>query len=78
VSVSVIRELYPSLLRKGDRGKFHDITNVPGQYGEQVRSDECRYLEDRFGLFYSSLVYEILKRHLKGILDTATFLKPCR
>jgi hypothetical protein len=58
VSVSVIRELYPSLLRKGDRGKFHDITNVPGQYGEQVRSDECRNLEDRSVwsiLFWSSL-----------------------
>jgi hypothetical protein len=50
VSVSVIRELYPSLLRKGDRGKFHDITNVPGQYGEQVRSDECSRLEDRSSL----------------------------
>ena len=30
------RELYPALLRKGDRGKFHDIANIPGQYGEQV------------------------------------------
>ena len=37
LNILLHRELYPTLLKKGDRGKFHDITNIPGQYGEQVR-----------------------------------------
>ena len=29
-----VREVYPSLLRKKDRGKFHDISAKPMLYGE--------------------------------------------
>ena len=31
--VNLVRELYPALLRKGDRGKFHNISSVPRDYG---------------------------------------------
>lgn len=31
--VNLVRDLYPTLLRKGDRGKFHDPTHVPVAYG---------------------------------------------
>jgi hypothetical protein len=37
--VYIYRELYPTLLKKGDRGKFHDVTNVPNQYGDQYVAD---------------------------------------
>ena len=32
--INLVRELYPALLRKGDRGKFHNIKSVPKDYGE--------------------------------------------
>ena len=37
--INLVRELYPTLLKKGDRGKFHDVTSVPVQYGDQRVSD---------------------------------------
>jgi protein SDA1 len=37
--VNLVRELYPTLLKKGDRGKFHDVTNIPNQYGDQAVAD---------------------------------------
>lgn len=37
--VNLVRELFPTLLKKGDRGKFHDVTNIPNQYGDQAVAD---------------------------------------
>ena len=83
----VTRELYPSLLRKGDRGKFHDITNVPGQYGEQVRYGAVRVTILRTGLFeLPGLIFESVKSiihrsnervgHADCLYYTANFLNP--
>jgi hypothetical protein len=33
------RELYPGLLKKADRGKFHNIDSVPLRYGDQKVAD---------------------------------------
>ena len=37
--INLIRELYPALLRNKERGKFHDITNVPNAYGALNAAD---------------------------------------
>jgi len=37
--LNLVRDVYPALLRKADRGKFHDLTSVPVQYGEQRVAD---------------------------------------
>jgi hypothetical protein len=36
--INLVRELYPALLRKGDRGKFHNIKSVPKDYGDMTVS----------------------------------------
>jgi hypothetical protein len=33
------RELFPVLLKKSDRGKFHDPFAAPARYGEQIVSE---------------------------------------
>merc|ERR1719215_856486 len=37
--VNLVRELYPTLLKKGDRGKLHDPTSQPLEYGQQRVAD---------------------------------------
>jgi protein SDA1 len=32
--INLVREQYPTLLKKANRGKFYDMTSVPTQYGE--------------------------------------------
>eukprot|EP01038_Epipyxis_sp_PR26KG_P010899 gene10899-14630_t len=37
--INLVREIYPALLRKGDRGKHHNIQRVPAEYGHQKVSE---------------------------------------
>ena len=39
--LNLVRDIYPALLKKGDRGKYHDPTHMPSMYGE-VRPQEGR------------------------------------
>ena len=39
------RDLYPTLLRKSDRGKFHNIGNVPIAYGKEQVADGVSGIE---------------------------------
>jgi protein SDA1 len=32
--VNLVRGLHPALLKKADRGKYHDMTNIPREYGD--------------------------------------------
>ena len=40
--LNLVRDMYPALLKKGDRGKYHDPTHMPSMYGE-VRPQEGMY-----------------------------------
>ena len=33
--LNFVREVYPALLKRGNRGKYHDMNAIPVQYGEQ-------------------------------------------
>ena len=37
--VNLVREQYPTLLHKSQRGKTYDASSLPGRYGEQVVAD---------------------------------------
>eukprot|EP01041_Mallomonas_annulata_P006471 gene6471-13069_t len=43
--INTVRELCPSLLRKVDRGKFHDPTAMPSQYGQEEVLDGVEGVE---------------------------------
>ena len=37
--------MHPALLRKADRGKFHDLSHVPAEYGREVVADGVQGIE---------------------------------
>lgn len=39
------RELYPSLLKKGDRGKHHNIKSQPAEYGQRAVAEGVEGVE---------------------------------
>jgi protein SDA1 len=43
--VNLVRELYPALLRKGDRGKHHNPAAQPAEYGQQHVADGIEGVE---------------------------------
>ena len=45
VSCTYIREMYPTLLRKADRGKFHDESHISAEYGHVRVADGVEGVE---------------------------------
>lgn len=43
--VNLVRELYPALLRKGDRGKFHNLAHIPSNYGDHKAAEGVQGIE---------------------------------
>jgi len=43
--VNLVREMYPALLRKSDRGKFHNLASIPSAYGSSKVSDGVEGVE---------------------------------
>lgn len=43
--INLVRDLYPALLKKADRGKFHDASHIPEEYGRVAVADGVEGVE---------------------------------
>ena len=77
----LFREKYPALLRRGDRGKYHDITQAPLQYGGQRVAEGVDGIElleayERGDIYINS---DGIKYHISFYVDDirTSFLSLC-